>query len=302
MGAGGWICTFHSVIHLHLECTSWEDCQVSLIPFYGLSPTVRSLCLTSTLFKVFDLVCSFPLLKDLALVHLLDKCDGDRWITPSTSPKLTRSLDVRVIGEIHTAAHWLLDLPGGLRFTKIVLSCLNGDFGSARDSVLKYSGTLESFNIYYSKPTNSSSSFCDRLLSYPPPVDMGRSERTLLDLSMATKLKSLTFQCTGPGVRWVITTLQTVKSKNLQWITLRPDTTTSMNMTKGMIHQEWLDLNHLLVHFWTLCLICPQVVYGLQVGGKNIRDHVPSLSLELTRRGLANLVETHPPHGVRMVW
>ena len=131
---------------------------------------------------------------------------------------------------------------------------------------------------------------------------MGRSKRTLLDLSMATKLKSLTFQCTGPGVQWVITTLQTVKSKDLQQITLWPDTTTSVNMTKGMIHQEWLDLDHLLVHFWTLCLICPRVVYGLQVGGKNIRDYAPSLLPELTRRGFVDLVETHPPCGVRMVW
>jgi hypothetical protein len=140
---GGWIRTFHNVVHLRLDRHS-GDRLASLVPFYGLSPTVRSLCLTSTSNDVFDLVCSFPLLKDLSLVALSPGSDADGWTTPSTSPKLTGSLDLRLIGEIRSATRRLLDLPGGLHFKKITLSCINEDVELTTDLVSKCSGTVPS--------------------------------------------------------------------------------------------------------------------------------------------------------------
>ena len=60
-GAGDWIRTFHNLAHLHLECLELDQ-QVSLAPFHGLSPTLRSLSLRAIPLEVLDLIRSFPLL------------------------------------------------------------------------------------------------------------------------------------------------------------------------------------------------------------------------------------------------
>ena len=125
----------------------------------------------------------------------------------------------------------------------------------------------------------------------PLLVSTGKFRNTPLDLSMATKLKDLTFQCSGSDVRWVTITLQTAKSKDLQRITLRPDAITSMNMIYGRAYEKWQDLNRLLVQFWTLYLICLQVMYGSGTGEKDTRDRTLHLLLKLTRGRLVDLVE-----------
>ena len=63
---GGWISAFHNIVHLYLERLDWA----SLIPFYRLLPTIRSLHLTCCTIGVFNLICSFPLLEDLVLNDL----------------------------------------------------------------------------------------------------------------------------------------------------------------------------------------------------------------------------------------
>ena len=147
-GEGGWIRTFHSVVHLRLECHGWEGLPASVVPFHGLSPTLRSLHLTATFIDVFDLVCSFPLLEDLALVLLGSEIETDRWNAPSTSPKFTGSLDLRMIRGIGSAIRRLLDLPGGLHFTKITVLCPYNDLGLITDLLSRCSDTLESLAVF----------------------------------------------------------------------------------------------------------------------------------------------------------
>jgi len=84
--SNGWIRAFHNV-----ECLMLENMDRSaLAPFYryGLSPTFRSLRLAYSTAEVFDLICSFPLLEDLALFHLHPGSEADGRNTHSTSPKL----------------------------------------------------------------------------------------------------------------------------------------------------------------------------------------------------------------------
>ena len=146
---GGWIRAFHNLVHLHLDDWTWGGHQAPLVPFHGLSPTVRSLRLTSTSFEVFDLVCSFPLLEDLALVAILPECGAVRLKTPASSPKLTGSLDLKSLPGNRPAVCRLLDLPNGLHFRAITTLCLNEeDIGPATDLVSRCSSTLESFTLY----------------------------------------------------------------------------------------------------------------------------------------------------------
>ena len=148
-GVGGWIHTFHNVIHLRLERLGEEDHRASLIPFYGFSPTVRSLSLASTSLEVFDLVCSFPLLEDLALISLHPDTEADdgEWVTPSTSPKLTGSLYLKTIWEVRSVTRRLCALPDGLSFTGITAAFTIGDTDPIMDLVSRCYHTLEYLNI-----------------------------------------------------------------------------------------------------------------------------------------------------------
>ena len=139
--------TFHNVVHLHYRCSFWADHKTRLVPFYGFSHTVRSLRLTHTSFEVFDLVCSFPLLEDLALVSLRLVADIVGWTAPSTSPKLTGSLELSTSDGFHIAIRRLLDFPDGLHFVEITALCFYGDFESMADLVSRCSGTLEYFSL-----------------------------------------------------------------------------------------------------------------------------------------------------------
>ena len=158
---GRWIRAFRSVVDLYVDILSWGD-QVSLVPFYGLSPFVKSLRLYSATgppSEVFGFVCSFPLLEDLALSTLGDEDVADGRTVPSTSPRFTGSLELGGMFEgIGPAVRRLLDLPNGPRFKKIVLGCIDEtDFKSTTDLASGCSGTLEHFDVIDCLPGAASS-------------------------------------------------------------------------------------------------------------------------------------------------
>ena len=142
-GGGGWIRTFHNVVDLRLSHLD----RASLVPFYGLSPTLRSLHLIHTHSNVFDLVCSFPLLEDLELDAVFPEGDADGWNIPLTSPRLTGTLDLRTLMSTRLVIRRLLGLPGGLHFSRINAIFLGEDTKSMTDLVSKCSDTLEFLTI-----------------------------------------------------------------------------------------------------------------------------------------------------------
>jgi len=115
-----------------------------------------------------------------------------------------------------------------------------------------------------------------------------------LDLSKATKLKDLTFMCVGLKIQPTVMALQTVESKTLQRIIIHPHTATIRDPI-GEAAQGWQDLDRLLVQFWTSRSVRPQLLYGRDKGGQDLKDRAPSLLPESTRRGLVGLVERRPP-------
>lgn len=143
---------FHNVAHLTLGFKPSSG-LVSLVPFHGLLPTIRSLRLEFTCIRpseVLGLACSFPLLEDLALFPFSYWIEVDRGIPPPTSPRLTGSLQLHSMGGgMSHITRWLLNLPNGLNFTKIALLCVDEeiDFNSATDLVSRCSDTLESLDV-----------------------------------------------------------------------------------------------------------------------------------------------------------
>ena len=109
-----------------------------------------------------------------------------------------------------------------------------------------------------------------------------------LDLSSATKIKELKLLQAGSSVQWIVRTLQTVKSKSIQLISICLSTALP---EMEYDHREWQDLDHLLIRFWTSHSIRPRVMYLARYGGKDLGDRFPSLLPELTRRGLVDIVK-----------
>jgi len=136
---GSWIHAFCNVVHLEFLYV----CRAVLAQFCGLSPTVRSLRLTHSTAEVFDLICSFPLLEDLALINLYSEGGAEVWKAPSTSPKLTGILELRSPVVTRPAVRRLLDLPGGLHFSGIDVMFFDDEAESVKELISGCSSTLE---------------------------------------------------------------------------------------------------------------------------------------------------------------
>jgi len=150
MGSAGSKTPFRRVKSLRVNALGWDDYRASFVPLHGFSPILKSLTLTHAsifLSEAFNLICSFPLLEDLGLLIVGPNSDTDGWNSPPASPKLTGSL--MIVGGIHPVARRLCDLPGGLRFSNIRITCINEEPTSATDLVSKCSNTLEPLTVAY---------------------------------------------------------------------------------------------------------------------------------------------------------
>jgi len=124
-----------------------------------------------------------------------------------------------------------------------------------------------------------------------PDIDTSRA--LLHDLSKATKLKYLKFMRAKASVQWITMALETVKSKHLQHIIIHQSTFLP-EVIQEVVCQEWRDLDRLLVKFWASHSIRPKVTYTTGKEREDLKDHLPRLLPELTRRGLVDLVEIAP--------
>jgi len=272
--AGSWIRTFSRIVRLQVSvhgCGSGG--KASFVPLLGLSPVLKSLHLTYgssvSYSEIFGLVCSFPLLEDLALVSSGNNSNDDRWSIPSTSPKFTGCLDLRTIRGIRPAVRRLLELPSGLRFSKISVTLADRGVESTMDLVLKCSGTLESLSIcYYYIAT--------------PSIRQ-------LDLSKLARLKEVVW-ISGPNVRWITMALQTAESTNLQRITIRFYIPLEASIEE-LFHREWEDLDCALLQLWNSRSIRLRIEHRGEGAGCELRELAPRLLPELTGRGAVDLVE-----------
>ena len=108
-----------------------------------------------------------------------------------------------------------------------------------------------------------------------------------LVLSKATKLRDIMFRCKKSNVQWITASLHTVQSKHIQQVSLE----LSLDVFWRTSHQEWTDLDSLLVRFWTSHALRLKVMYESRRGWGDQREHVARLLPELMRRGVVDLVE-----------
>jgi len=92
-----------------------------------------------------------------------------------------------------------------------------------------------------------------------------------------------------PNVEWISKALQTARSRNLQRISLELPCRLIEATVWETVHQEWADLDQLLVEFWASRSLRPKVMYEPGKSGEEMRDYVIGLLPELTRRGIIDL-------------
>ena len=153
---------FFHVEHLGMEINrrDIEGITLSLIPFHGFSPVLKSLHIASSAFlhlRMFNLICSFPLLEDVSLqtkFHSLTD-SGDHGFNEqptitqsSSSPPFTGSLELRLHSVMEPIASSLLSSPGSLCFQQLCLVfCCEEEVLSMTALVEGCCSTLESLEI-----------------------------------------------------------------------------------------------------------------------------------------------------------
>ena len=281
-----WIHSFHNVEKLSVYALAWGTRETSLVVLHGLSPTLKSFYLIHSSIpssKIFNLICSFPLLEDLMIRRKEAESKSNGWVAPSTSPKLTGAL--YLIEEIRSTVLPLLALPDGLHFTKIMLTCTVGDAGLVMDLVSRCSETLEFLCIDY-RPSSTFPSpleVCSTLtfgslasLETPPP----------LDLSQVARLQDVEICFAQSSVQWIVTTLRTANTKHLRQITIFPSV--SLNKVQEVDLRGWQSLDHLLVQLWTSHSIIPKIKtkYTKTPERVDVGEVAPTLFPELVKRGV----------------
>ena len=136
---------------------SGVDVDESFIPFHLLAPSLKSLSVTGIILfpHIFNLIRSLPLLEDLTLhgydpPHIAKARASDPPITgiSSTPPPFTGTFQLELSRGTAETPRLLLELPGGLHFQTLEMSCeLDGCFRRMVEVVAACSGTLECLKI-----------------------------------------------------------------------------------------------------------------------------------------------------------
>ena len=158
--------SFRQVTKLKVYVTWYQDDEfVSFAQLHSFSPVLKSLDLnysSSPPSEVINLICSFPSLEDLSLSSWMVEKPKGGWTIPSTSPRLTGELLLTMHGQARPDVRQLLDLPGGLHFSRISMSCPDKDAESTAVLVSMCSDTLESLRIHH---------YCPGVFPLAPAVD-----------------------------------------------------------------------------------------------------------------------------------
>ncbi|KAF9780807.1 hypothetical protein BJ322DRAFT_283979 [Thelephora terrestris] len=264
------ILAFRNVANLTVNTRTVSDQNLSFAPLRGAFPAIRSLNLTFGILpdsEIFGLICSFPLLEDLAFMARCVFTD-DVWSHPPTSPRLTGCLELYQYPGLWSIAHQLLDLPNGLHFRRIAVSLFfDRDVEATMDLVSGCQSTLESLSItnHFTRP----------------------SLTPLIDLSNYPKIQALEFRCSRADIQWVTTILRNVRPENIHQISIG----LSYRAFPHLPCQSCSDLDSCLVRCWTSHSLRVKFMHGPVNELEGTRERIALLFPQITRRVVVEVVE-----------
>lgn len=92
-----------------------------------------------------------------------------------------------------------------------------------------------------------------------------------------------------PGVRCITKAPESIDSKHLRLVAIRSCAVFSSPINPS-IHREWRDLDHLLVHLWTIHSIRLGIEYGGKEGAGSLGDFARILLPEAVSRGFVKVI------------
>ena len=145
----GWIPTFSRVVRFDMD---FDGPEISLLPFYGFSPSLRSLqiCYSSFPFpRILNLIHSFPLIDDLSLISggddPIEDIDGPH---AAVQPPLTGCLELYARDGMDYLVSRLFPTQNDLYFRKLDLESADEvDILVVSALVERCRFTLESFKV-----------------------------------------------------------------------------------------------------------------------------------------------------------
>jgi hypothetical protein len=273
--ANGWIRAFSNVCVFDVDTTNEDfDFKVSLVPFHGFSPSLKSLTFKARSLhfeKMLNLAFSFPLLEDLTVEHAGEGDEDDNLDeimvrVPEVYPPLSGKLDLSFLPwKLEFFADELSKIPNGIRFRKLSLLCYSWKHSvePLKALVAGCSNTLESLNIRY-----IGTFVCPRLkfnspklIHFAESTDMQRTLfRLCLDISKAKKLRRIKFVSQKSTVEWVAKTLESLaRDQGQVRITIdyhvgpaqsRANHHRLVDAIGPTLHKEWMALDKLIVQRW----------------------------------------------------
>ena len=158
--SGRWLTGFVHIVHLGVGTQERYPGQsiISLVPFRGFAPTIKSLTLNSVALppsQIFDFILSSPLLEDLAVAGYGTSVDDGLGsdgpsitVQSSNPPPFTGTLELPLEGGMEPIAGRLLSMPGGIHFRKLTVKCYHKeDILLTTALVNECSHTLESLEV-----------------------------------------------------------------------------------------------------------------------------------------------------------
>ena len=307
----GWIRVFSHVTWLGLFIRFREfdidDLAASLRRFHGFSPSVKSLQLsfdTPPNSQIFALISSFPHLEDLVLTTLFYDDGGPvdidvPQIIVRPSPAYTGTLDLSLYNGKDRMVNWLLSLPNGLHFRKVVTRWFHTEDAQSTNALIAgCSDTLECLIISISHPIpRSSVPFRELIHGSLSPLDL--PDTTPVDLSKAKRLVKVLFVPWATSVEWVTLALQTITfthqdhrelSINAFYDGFFPNPVTdARQVVEESVYGEWLRLDDILVQLVDSRPVCFTIHSSVQ--REELYGHLEHLLPEMTKKGTIDLVE-----------
>ena len=165
--------TFSHVVWAEIHFDAESVYELSLVPFYNLPPSVKSLRVTAHSYppcqQIFHFIRSLPLLENLTLSGRNPIELGLPSITHlSTPPSLTGTLELAVSEEFEPIARRLLNLQNGLYFRKLISSWGHKEgFRWTEELVAACSNTLECLDVAFRLSGTLVFQSCPRPMTYP---------------------------------------------------------------------------------------------------------------------------------------
>ena len=313
---GGWLSAFSRVVRLAMYIPSMDRQVISLVPFHGFSPFIRSLRIHLTTFPsspIFNLICSFSPLENLhvevrkGLDDPVDNFDGQQPpVQTQNPPAFTGSLKFEGIGLWSPLVRPLLSLPSGLHFQSLCLTLIDKKIISLATALVeRCRSTLESLELdcVYTRMFILHCFHPNDLL-----LSVEESFPGSIELSKAKNIKRVSFSV-SQNPQWIIPTLRTVTPAHMKFrrmslnisfhfLDLDDDSVDTMDSAgfKNVIGKAacrgWSELDLLLGQLWESHSIRPEVTYTVYpwVDLTRAGSWVESLLPEVSTRGIVNLI------------